>query len=150
MSAKATIPIVDVTCFGRNISIEEYAKNALEWAKKELVPKGSIYCPCLGGDVYFSNKKVQHTIMHKKFNQQSSFNIDNISIISEIEQILNNAILRYATLDNKGRDNIIRIYKLLGEVNLNEVVRDVELLIQEIYHPDINENRFHFYNHILL
>ncbi len=143
-------PIVDITIFGIGISVDQYAENALQWAKRELVPLGSIFCPCLNGPIYFSNKKVRHTIMQKKVDQQGNFNIDTISVLSEMVNLIENATLRYATSDAKGRENVVRIYKLLAVVELNGINRNVEILIQEIYHEQDNQTKLHFYNHILL
>jgi hypothetical protein len=150
MTVNPIVPIVDVSCFGVKVDVNTYANNALHWIKNELVPKGSIYCPCLGNDVYLSNKKVTHTIMQKKFDQQSNFNIDTISVISVLEQILENAEVRYVTNDSKGRGDVIEIVKLKGMVFLNDEKREVELLIQLIYDSQSKENKYHFYNHILL
>ena len=88
--------------------------------------------------------------MHKKYNQQGNYNEENLAVISELESILQNASIRYRTDDNKGRNDYVSIYKLIGNVNINNEVRRVEILIQEIYHAEIQENRLVFYNHILL
>jgi hypothetical protein len=150
MPGSHTVPIVDITCFGRDINIDTYAKNALEWAKRELVPKGSIYCPCLKDLIYLSNKKVRHTVMQKKFDQQENFNEDNIAVISELEQIIQNAEVRYVTKDIKHREDVLQIIKLKGIVSLNDKRREVELLIQQIYDAQSDEIRYYFYNHVLL
>jgi len=88
--------------------------------------------------------------MHKKSNQIGNYNEENIAVISELVSIIENATLRYKTSDNKGRNDVIAIYKLIGSININDEVRRVEILIREIYHAEYQENRFHFYNHVLL
>ena len=148
MPGSHIIPIVDITCFGKDVNIDTYAKNALELAKKELVSKGSIYCPCLKNYIYLSNKKLRHTIMQKKFDQQENFNEDNIAVISELEQMIQNAEVRYKTDDNKHREDILEIIKLKGIVSLNDERREVELLIQLIYDSQSDENKYYFYNHV--
>lgn len=150
MSRGQKIPIVDVTVFGLGVSIDQYAQNALNWAKLEIVPRSPFFCPCLNGEIHFSNKKVRHTIMHKKSVQQGNFNMDNISVLSEIEQLIQNATHRYSVADAKERENVVSIIKLLSKVQLNDTIREVEILIQEIYHESEGETRFHFYNHVLL
>jgi hypothetical protein len=150
MSGKRIIPIVDITCFGRDIDIDTYASNALIWAKRELVPKESIFCPCLKDQIYLSNKKVSHTINHKRHNQQGSYNEDTIAVLSELEQIIQNAEISYTTTDAKKRQNVLKIIKLKGIVSINDENREVELLIQQIYNSQTKEARYHFYNHVLL
>jgi hypothetical protein len=150
MSPGQKAPIVDVSVFGLGLSIDQYAQNALNWAKREIVPRGPLFCPCLNREIHFSNKKVRHTIMHKKSDQRGNYNVDNISVLSEIEQLIQNATLRYTTSDAKERENVLSIIKLLSKVQLNDTIRDVEILIQEIYHENEGETRLHFYNHVLL
>ena len=150
MLSNCIIPIVDITCFGRDVDINTYASNAINWVKRELVPKGSIYCPCLRNQIYLSNKKVCHTISHKKYNQQGNFNEDTIAVLSELEQIIQNAEISYRTTDEKSRPDVLEIVKLKGIVSINDENREVELVIQLIYNSQVQENRYHFYNHVLV
>lgn len=149
MNSPANVPIVDITVFGDSSNIDSYAKTAYEWAKRELIPNSPIHCPCLNKYVYFSNKKVRHTIMHKKFDQKANFDEETIAAISEFEGILQNASHRYTTDDRKGREEHVAIHMVIGKVNINDEIRNVEILIQEIYHAEHQETRLHFYNHIL-
>jgi hypothetical protein len=150
MSGKIIIPTVDITCFGKDVNIDRYANNAFNWAKKELVPKKSIYCPCLKEDIYLSNVKIRHTIMHKKHVDGKNFNKDTISVISELEQIIINSEVSYRMSDYKGREDISEVIKLKGTVNLNGKRREVELLIRVAYDSESDKNKYYFYNHKLL
>jgi hypothetical protein len=150
MPQKKYIPIIDVSLFGIDVSINTYAKNALEWAKKELVPKEAIYCPCLDDFVYLSQTKINHTILQKKYDRPSSFNEDNISVIGSLEAIIENSEIRYKTTDRKGRKNVLEIVKLKGYISLNDNEREVELLIQNIYDHRDGQAYYHFYCHELL
>jgi len=58
MNNPANIPIVDITVFGDASNIDNYARNAFEWAKREIVPNSPIYCPCLRKDIYISNNNI--------------------------------------------------------------------------------------------
>ena len=142
--------IIDTTFFGNKISIDQYARNALQWAKRELVPNSPIFCPCLNDDIHFSNTKVGHTIMHKKYNQQANFNVECISILSQMPKIIANAQLRYSASDRKRRENVEVVHNLISEVNIDGHIRKVEVFVQEIYHEAEGVNRLHFYNHVLL
>lgn len=150
MSVKQSISIVDVTCFGNDANINEYANNAIEWIKRELVPRSPVFCPCLNDFIHLSNNKVIHTIRHKEHNQQGNFNHDTIAVLSELESIINNSEVRYITQDQKRRQYVTAIVKLRGKVILNDKIREIELLIQQIYDPQLGENKYHFYNHVLL
>lgn len=150
MSGSTFIPIVDLTCFGREVDIDTYANNAFYWAKKELVSKGSIYCPILKEQIYLSNRNLRHTIFQKKYVQQGCFNVETIAVLSELEHLIQNAEIRYKTTDNKHRDDILEIIMLLGIISINDKNREVELLIRLIYDAQYQENRYYFYNHVLL
>ena len=145
------IPIVEIDFFGANLSIDIYANNAFEWAKINLVSQKQFFCPCLNADVQVSNKGIKHTIYQKKWDQQGNYNQEIISLISVLPELLNQAEVRYSAPDRYGSENIKYIKMLKASVNINGGIKEVELLIKEVYVNKQEETTCHiFYNHIFV
>lgn len=146
----STPPVVDIEFFGKGLPINTYAYNAQQWANNNLIPKVAVPCPCLRRDVYLSKKKLKHTIAHKRYSQQENYDHETLSVLSVLVEALEIAEVRYSIDDNKGRENIVKIHKLKSTVNVAGTNRHIEIIIQEIFVEEFDENRLYFYNHTFI
>lgn len=139
---------VNANFFGKDISIDEYSRNALEWGKIELVPIGEIYCQCINRNISISTKNLRHTIYHKKSVQKENFTIEIVAVISKLKELIENATHRYSGPDKYGAQNVLAIHSLKSHIKIDGINRDVELTIKEIVEGD--STRCLFYNHIFI
>jgi hypothetical protein len=141
----ANVVQVDVDFFGKDLSVDDFAKEARIWAKENLGKIEPLSCPCINKDIHFSNKGIRHTIEHKKHNKADSYEKEIISVLSVMPELLNNCEHRYTTQDNKGRDNILSIIKLVGKVKILGKEKKVEIILREVPHEE--STKIIFYNH---
>ncbi len=145
------IPIVDINCFGTNISIDSFAYNAIAWAKKNLTPQQKFFCPCIGADIQVSNKGIYHTVYQKKRDQKNNYNHETIALVSLLKELIMISELRYNGQDRYGSENVKFIKMIKSPVLVNGVVRNVELLVKEMWVDRKKDISIHvFYNHVFI
>src|ERR1700752_2941004 len=121
------VPVtVDINFFGANLSINKFAKNAIDWGRTNIVPNSPINCPCLNDDIYIANNGINHTVKQKKYDKQDNFNHETIAILSVLPELIENAKIRYIGPDRYHSPNIKCIKMLEASVIINGVQKRVE------------------------
>jgi len=150
-SKKVNFIKVDVDFFGKDLRIDTYAKRALNWAKNNLVNDVGVECKCLGKKVYFSTNKINHTIGHKRNRRPQDYTHEIIAVISVLSELITdqNTEFRYSQDDKNDRVNILKIHKLKGKIEINNTIKEIEIIIRETY-LNKDEIKLIFYNHAFI
>lgn len=138
---------VNIDFFGKGSNLDNLAYKALQWAKKN-VSNIPIVCQAVNKrEVHFSNNKIRHSIENVRNNHSSEFTKEFIALIQVLPELIKTAEYRYGEEDKDGRDEILKVIMLKGQVIINGKEKAVEIILRDTVIIGEDENRLIFYQH---